>query len=72
MHQVADGKSLTVAYAATPFDVAADLSVSCWVLIPINPHSLPTAYELLFALSNRFVLVAEYSPCLSLFLVEAM
>lgn len=38
----------------------ADLSIASGVLIHINPASLNTAYELLHALSKRFILISEY------------
>lgn len=59
-HQVFEGSILTPPSAATSSNGAADLSVACGVLIHINPDSLPTAYELLFVLSKRFILVSEY------------
>jgi spore coat polysaccharide biosynthesis protein SpsF len=38
----------------------ADLAFTKGVLIHINQEALPTAYDRLYAASNRFVLVAEY------------
>ena len=38
----------------------ADLSIASGVLIHINPNNLATAYDLLYALSNKFILISEY------------
>lgn len=59
-HQVFEGSILAPPSAATALDGVADLSIASGVLIHINPDSLETAYELLLALSKRFILVSEY------------
>jgi len=59
-HQVFEGSILAPPAAEGDSDSAADLSISCGVLIHINPDNLSAAYELLFELSNRFILVSEY------------
>lgn len=40
--------------------MVADLSIASGVLIHINPDQLKTAYELLYVLSKKFILIAEY------------
>lgn len=59
-HQVFEGSILAPLPASAKLRGAVDLSVSCGVLIHINPDSLSVAYELLHDLSNRFVLISEY------------
>jgi pseudaminic acid biosynthesis-associated methylase len=59
-HQVFEGSILAPPPTATHSNCGVDLSVACGVLIHINPDSLPTAYELLFTLSERFIIVSEY------------
>ena len=59
-HQVFEGTILAPPPAATGSSVLADLSIACGVLIHINPDSLHIAYELLYALGRRFILISEY------------
>jgi pseudaminic acid biosynthesis-associated methylase len=59
-HQVLEGSILAPPPGATRSDGVADLSIASGVLIHINPDGLSTAYELLHALSKRFILVSEY------------
>lgn len=58
-HQVFEGTILAPPAAAGLSDIA-DLSIASGVLIHINPESLNLAYDLLFTLSRRFILVCEY------------
>lgn len=59
-HRVFEGTILAPPPDATGSDGVADLSIASGVLIHINPDVLSTAYELLHALSQRFILVSEY------------
>jgi spore coat polysaccharide biosynthesis protein SpsF len=59
-HQVFEGSILAPPPAATGSSRLADLSIVCGVLIHINPESLNAAYELLYALSRKFILISEY------------
>jgi pseudaminic acid biosynthesis-associated methylase len=59
-HQVFEGSILAPPPDATGSSGMADLSIASGVLIHINPDSLSTAYELLHALSKKFILVSEY------------
>lgn len=58
-HQVFEGSILAPPTAAVSSS-AADLSLVCGVLIHINPDCLAMAYELLYTLSNKYILVSEY------------
>ena len=59
-HQLFEGSILAPPHAVIHSKRTVDLSFSCGVLIHINPDRLPAAYELLFVLSNRFILISEY------------
>jgi pseudaminic acid biosynthesis-associated methylase len=59
-HQVFEGSILAPPSAATGSADRADLSFAAGVLIHINPDGLNAAYELLYVLSKRFVLISEY------------
>ena len=59
-HQVLEGSILAPPATQNGFNGIADLSIACGVLIHINPESLNTAYELLYTLSKRFILISEY------------
>jgi spore coat polysaccharide biosynthesis protein SpsF len=59
-HQVFEGTILAPPPAAAASSGMADLSIASGVLIHINPDCLSTAYELLYALSRRFILISEY------------
>jgi pseudaminic acid biosynthesis-associated methylase len=59
-HQVFEGSILSPPLAANELSGRADLSIASGVLIHINPDSLNIAYELLYALSKRFILISEY------------
>ena len=58
-HQVFEGTILAPPPLGESLSVA-ELSIASGVLIHINPKSLDLAYELLFSLSNKFILVSEY------------
>ncbi|MDA7490989.1 pseudaminic acid biosynthesis-associated methylase [Synechococcus sp. AH-707-M23] len=58
-HRVFEG-SILAPPAAVGSSGTVDLSLVCGVLIHINPDSLGLAYELLYTLSNRFILISEY------------
>jgi pseudaminic acid biosynthesis-associated methylase len=71
-HQVFEGTILAPPPAATASNGMADLSIASGVLIHINPVNLNTAYELLYALSKRYILLSEYfNPSHLLSLVAA-
>lgn len=59
-HQVFEGSILAPPLAATGLNGMADLGIASGVLIHINPDNLNIAYELLYTLSNRFILISEY------------
>ena len=59
-HQVFEGTILAPPPATAGSRGVADLSIASGVLIHINPNNLLTAYELLYRLSTRFILVSEY------------
>jgi pseudaminic acid biosynthesis-associated methylase len=59
-HYVFEGSILAPPPAATGSSGMADLSIASGVLIHINPDNLNAAYELLYALSKRFILISEY------------
>jgi pseudaminic acid biosynthesis-associated methylase len=59
-HQVYEGTILTPHPAANSPNGMAELSIAFHVLIHINPESLNIAYELLYSLSRRFILISEY------------
>lgn len=59
-HQVFEGTILAPPPDATGSSGMADLTIASGVLIHINPSGLNAAYELLHALSKRFILVSEY------------
>ena len=52
------------AYNESIFDFSAEnaytLSISCGVMIHINPEFLPGMYDVLYRSTNKYILVAEY------------
>ena len=58
-HQVFEG-SILAPPTAVVSNGYVDLSFVSGVLIHINPDSLGLAYELLYALTNKFILINEY------------
>ncbi len=59
-HQVFEGSILDPLPPTSELCGAADLSIAFHVLIHVNPEKLNAAYELLYVLSKRFVLISEY------------
>lgn len=59
-HQVFEGSILSTPPAVNISYSMAELSIAFHVLIHINPTDLSTAYELLYELSKRFILISEY------------
>ena len=58
-HQVFEGSILSPP-SSVPSGETADLSIASGVLIHINPEVLTSAYDLLFQLSKKFILISEY------------
>lgn len=64
-HNIIEGSILNQKKEDLPL-FTSQLSISCGVLIHINPASLPAAYELLYHSSTEFILISEYfstEPC---------
>jgi pseudaminic acid biosynthesis-associated methylase len=59
-HQVFEGSILAPPPAAIGSNCVAELSIASGILIHINPDNLNAAYELLYSLSKRFILISEY------------
>jgi pseudaminic acid biosynthesis-associated methylase len=59
-HQVFEESILAHPQPANISIAMADLSIACGVLIHINPDSLATAYDLLYTISAKFILISEY------------
>lgn len=59
-HQAFEGSILAPPPAATGLSGMADLGIASGALIHINPDNLKTAYDLLYTLSNTFILISEY------------
>jgi len=58
-HQIFEGSILAAPPESTG-DGKADLTIAAGVLIHIEPTSLEIAYDLLFSISKKFILLSEY------------
>jgi len=59
-HQVFEGSILAPPAAANGLIGQADLSIASGVLIHVDPDSLYIAYELLYNVTQKFILISEY------------
>jgi pseudaminic acid biosynthesis-associated methylase len=59
-HQIIVGSALDTALQETLKSYTAQLTLSCGVLIHINPSMLKNAYRFLFEYSTSYILISEY------------
>ena len=59
-HHVYQGSILAPTASINQSSVSSELSLIAGVLIHINPDSLNIAYDLLYRLSSKYVLISEY------------